>query len=180
MVYRLDREHSKLQPHIPGGVGVQPGAGPRHFTFHPQDPWAYLINELDSTVIAYRWDQESGSLTPLQTVSALPPDFTGPNDCADIHVHPSGRLLYGSNRGHDSLAIFHLEPATGLLEPIGHVPTGGQHPRNFAISPDGRWVLVANMHSDNVVVFRVAADGELEAVGEPVTLPSPTCLLFAR
>lgn len=180
MVYALNREEGKLQSHVPGGVVVEPGSGPRHFTFHPTGPWAYLISELANTVIAYRWDDEQGSLTPLQTMPTLPPDFTGASTTAEVRVHPSGRFLYGSNRGHDSIAIFRLDPASGLLEPAGHVPTGGEHPRHFTVSPDGNWLLVANMHSDNLVVFRIGEDGGLQATGEPVTLPSPTCLLFAR
>jgi 6-phosphogluconolactonase len=180
MVYALDRERGKLYSHVPGGVVVEPGSGPRHFTFHPTQTWAYLINELGNTVVAYRWDAENGCLTPLQTVSTLPATFTGESTCAEIRVHPSGRFVYGSNRGHDSLAIFRLDPATGLLEPAGHVSTGGEHPRHFTISPDGNWLLAANMHSDNIVVFRIGDDGGLQAEGEPVSIPSPTCLLFTR
>jgi len=179
MVYELDREQGKLKEHLPGGVVVQPGAGPRHFTFHANRQWAYLINELDNTIVAYRWDEAGGTLTPVQTLSTLPADFVGTSYCADIHIHPSGRFLYGSNRGHDSLAIFALDPATGLLEARGYVPTGGEHPRNFAISADGEWLLVGNMNSDNIVVFRIGEDGGLEQVGEPFGLPAPVCLLFA-
>jgi 6-phosphogluconolactonase len=178
MVYELDRAAGKLRLHVPGGEIVHAGAGPRHFTFHPHGPWAYLINELDNTVIAYRWEAEAGRLQTLQALSTLPEGFAGTSYCADIHVHSTGRFLYGSNRGHDSLAVFTLDAASGLLEPRGHVPTGGDHPRNFTISPNGAWLLAANMNSDNIVVFRIADDRSLSRVGEPLSLPSPVCLVF--
>lgn len=180
LIYRLEADEGKLVPHDPPEVVVAPGAGPRHFAFHPTGPWAYLINELDNTVIAYRWDGAAGTLTPLQTLSTLPPDFDGTSYCADIHVHPSGRFLYGTNRGHDSLAVFAVDPGTGLLTVLGHVPTGGEHPRNFALSPDGCWLLVANQDSDNLVVFAVSEDGaRLTPTGQVLSLPAPTCVLFA-
>lgn len=178
IVYELDRAQGKLRSHVPGGVVVQPGAGPRHFTFHPNQRWAYLINELDNTVVAYRWDVAEGMLTPLQALSTLPDGYDGESYCAEVVVHPSGRVLYGSNRGHDSLAIFRLDPESGLLEAAGHVFTEGEHPRSFAISPDGQWLLVANMYSDTIFAFRVGENGGLERVGGPVSLPSPSHLLF--
>ncbi|MEN6664672.1 MAG: lactonase family protein [Phycisphaerae bacterium] len=175
MVYELDRQAGKLRLHE--AVVVAAGAGPRHFAFHPNGQWAYLITELANTVVVYRWDGETGALTEVQTVSALPEGWSGTSYCADIHVHPNGKFLYGSNRGHDSLAIFRVGDG-GLLEAAGHVPTGGEHPRNFAVTADGRWVLAANMHSDSIVVFAVGEDGGLVAVGKPLPLPSPACLLF--
>jgi 6-phosphogluconolactonase len=180
LVYALDDERGKLVPHDPGAVVVEPGSGPRHFTFHPSGQWAYLINELSNAVVAYGWDAAAGILTPLQTLSTLPADFTDTSYCADIHVHPGGRFLYGSNRGHDSLAIFALDPDTGHLEAIGHVSTGGRHPRNFTLTAAGNWLLVANMDTDSIVVFCVSeGGGRLEAVGKPFALPSPVCLLFS-
>jgi 6-phosphogluconolactonase len=161
-------------------VQVEPGSGPRHLTFHPNGKWAYLITELSNTVVAYEWDGEAGRLTPLQSLSALPLDYTGVSYCAEVRVHPSGRFLYGSNRGHNSIAIFGIDEDRGLLQPLGHVPTRGDHPRHFSLSPDGQWLLVANMNSDNIVVFQVAQDGSLEGLGDPLSLPAPTCLLFAR
>lgn len=175
VIYALDPEHGTLTTH--GEALVAPGAGPRHFTFHPTGPWAYLINELDNTLITYRW--EGARLTELQTVPALPADFTGVSYCADVHLHPTGRFLYGTNRGHDSLVVCAVDPDTGLLEVLDHVPTGGEHPRNFAVSADGQWLLCANQDSDNIVVFRLQDGGaRLERVGEPFSLPAPVCLLL--
>lgn len=174
MLYRVDE--GKLMEH--SAVVVEPGSGPRHFTFHPNNRRGYLINELSNTVVAYRWDATTGTLTPLQTLSTLPPDFDGTSYTADIHFHPSGRYLYGSNRGHDSLAIFAADQATGRLTPIGYVPTGGEHPRNFTVTANGGWLLCGNMNSDNVVVFRVLDDGaRLEPVAD-FALPAPVCLVF--
>jgi len=165
-----------LTPHE--AVPVAPGAGPRHLTFHPSGQWAYLITELANTIVAYRWQE--GKLEELQTIATLPEDFSGTSYCADIHIHPSGRFLYGTNRGHDSLAIFAVDSDTGLLEPRAHVPTGGEHPRNFALAADGRWLLCANQDSDNIVVFRLGGEGAtLERVGEAFSLPAPVCLLFS-
>lgn len=178
MVFAVDRAQGCLTACPPEGVAVTPGAGPRHFTFHPHGPWAYLINELDNTIIAYQWDVAAGRLQPLQTLPTLPANYTGVSSCADIQIHPSGRFLYGSNRGHDSLALFALDPASGLLEPRGHFPTGGEHPRSFALSPQGDWLVVGNMYSDTVVVFRVGEEGTLSQAGSPLSLPTPACLLF--
>lgn len=178
MVYALDRDGGALSLHQE--VALQPGAGPRHFTFDVSARHAYAINELDNTVVVYDWDAAGGVLTAKQTIPTLPTEFTGTSYCADIHVHPSGQYLYGSNRGHDSLAIFAIEADSGRLRAAGHVPTFGEHPRNFAISPDGQWVLVGNQDTDNITVYRTSEDGErLEPVGDPVSLPAPVCLLFA-
>jgi 6-phosphogluconolactonase len=176
MVYALDAAAGRLALHE--AVPVAPGAGPRHFTFHPNGRWAYLITELANTVVVYEW--EAGRLTERQTLTTLPAGFTGTSYCADIHVHPSGRFLYGTNRGHDSLAVFAVDSATGLLEARGHVPTGGEHPRNFALSPCGHWLLCANQDSDNIVVFSIEDDGaRLERVSEFEAIAAPVCLLFA-
>ena len=180
LIHELDREKGKLRAHQPGSVHVEPGAGPRHFTFHPNGKWAYLITELSNVIVAYEWNSEAGRLTPLQRISTLPEGYTGASHGAEIRVHPSGRFLYGSNRGHNSVAIFGIDQANGHLESLGHVSTEGDHPRHFTISPDGQWLLVANMNSDSLVVFRIADDGGLRAVGDPLSLPAPTCLLFGR
>ena len=120
-------------------------------------------------------------LNPLQTLSTLPPDFIGESYCADIHAHPSGRFVYGSNRGHDSLAVFRIDSATGLMEAEGHISTGGRTPRNFAVTADGRWLLAANQDADNIVVFRLSdGGGRLEQVGEIADIPAPVCLVFSR
>lgn len=176
MVYALDMTQGQLILHQE--VEVQPGAGPRHLTFDLQGRYAYLINELDNTIIVYRWNAATNTLIQLQTISTLPAEFTGTSYCADVHFHPSGAYLYGSNRGHDSLAIFRVEQTSGLLEAAGHVSTGGEHPRNFTVTTDGQWVLVANQDTDNIVVFAVSEGGaRLEPRGQ-ISLPAPTCLLF--
>ena len=180
--FALDRVNRTVRPLDPRSVAIEPGSGPRHMTFHPTGHWAYLINELGNTVVALAWDRETGRLTPFQTVGTLLAGHpaSAPSYTADIHVSPDGAFLYGSNRGHDSLAVWKINPEDGTLALVQHVSSGGSHPRNFAISPDGRWLLCANMNSHNIVVFRRDSDtGRLERVSEtPAT--SPTCLVFAQ
>jgi len=178
-VYGLDLAAGKLVPAPTPFVKVKPGAGPRHFAFAPDGRRGYLINELDSTITAFAYDAAAGTLSELQTVPTLPAGFGGKSTCADIHLAPDGRFLYGSNRGHDSLAIYAVEAASGRLTLVGHEPSRGKTPRNFAIDPSGRWLLAANQDSNNVVVFRLdPASGKLTAVGEPVTIPKPVCVRF--
>jgi len=180
MIYQFDKTTGKLKPHTTPAVTMKPGAGPRHFTFHPQRKYAYVINELDSTVTAFAYDAAKGSLRELQTVSTLPADFAGESFCADIHLSPDGKFLYGSNRGHDSIAVFAVNGQTGQLTPAGHAPTGGKWPRNFALDPSGNFLLVANQNTNNVVVYRRdAKTGQLTAVGQPVDVPAPVCILLA-
>lgn len=156
MIYQVDFNQGKLLPHATQPwVQVKAGAGPRHFAFHPKGQYAYVINELDSTVSAFTYDQTRGTLNEIQTLSTLPDGFEGQSHCADIHLHPTGRFLYGSNRGHDSIAVFGVDSATGRLNFSGCEPTGGQTPRNFALDPTGAFLLAANQNSDNVVVFRI-------------------------
>lgn len=179
LVYRLDAAAAKLVPNEPPSASVDPGSGPRHFTFHPGGKWAYVINELSSTVTAFRYDAERGILEPVQTVSTLPADFKGSNTTAEVVVSPDGRTLYGSNRGHDSLAVFRIDPADGRLTPAGHVPTGGKVPRNFAVAPGGRWLLAANQNSDSIVVFRVDPEtGGLVPAGRSAKVSKPVCIRF--
>ncbi len=180
MVYQFDAATGKLRPHATPAAGMKPGAGPRHFTFHPQGKYAYVISELNSTVTAFAYDAAQGSLRELQTVSTLPTGFAGESFCADIHLSPDGRFLYGSNRGHDSIATFAVDGQTGQLTPAGHTPTGGKWPRNFTLDPSGNFLLVANQYTNNVVVFRRdAKTGGLAAVGQPVDVPAPVCVLLA-
>jgi len=177
MVYQLDLSAGKLKPHSVPFVQVQPGAGPRHFTFHPSNKYAYVINEIGSTVTAFTYDATRGVLKEVQTVPTLPQGFSGTNHCADIHVHPSGRFLYGSNRGHDSIAIFSIDEATGKLTPIGHESTQGKTPRNFAIDPSGAFLLAANQNSDSIVTFRIDQQtGKLTPTGHVAEVPMPVCL----
>ncbi len=179
MVYRLDTAAGTLTPSDPPFARTAPGAGPRHFAFHPTLPFAYVVNEIDSTVLAYRWDRSSGTLEALRAVTTLPAGFEGRSHCADIHVHPSGRFLYASNRGHDSIAVYRIDQTSGLPEPVGHEATQGKTPRNFALDPTGAFLLTANQGSDSIVVFRIdPATGQLQPTGEGARLPTPVCLKF--
>lgn len=179
--YELDIGHTTLRPNPnQPAVGVAPGAGPRHFCFHPNGRYAYLINELDSTVQVFAYHHDAGTLEDLQTVTTLPADFDGESTCAEVRVHPSGRFLYGSNRGHDSLAIFTIGD-NGTLTSCGHESTRGKTPRNFNIDPTGQWLIAANQDTHNLVVFRVdASTGELRATGHERTAQSPVCILIQR
>lgn len=175
--YRLDPENGKLIANSKSWYEVMPGAGPRHWTFDIQGKFAYLINELNSTVITYAYDCQRGWLEERQSITTLPEDFKGENISADLHLHPSGKFLYGSNRGHDSIVIYRVHPRTGLLSLIGHQSTYGKNPRNFCIDPSGDFLLVANQASDGIVVFRIQQDtGLLMQSGEPVKVPEPVCL----
>jgi 6-phosphogluconolactonase len=174
-VYAYDAAAGTLTP--AGSATLAPGAGPRHFVFHPSGKFAWVVNEMGNTITAFAY--ADGALTEVQTVPTLPADFEGESSTAEIRVHPSGRFLYASNRGHDSIAAFAIDEATGLLTPLCHTPTGGKTPRNFALNPTGQWLLAANQESDSVVVFRVKDDGRLEANGDQVEVPAPVCVLFA-
>jgi len=172
--YQLDATGGQLRP-LPGPAFVaQPGAGPRHLTFHPEGHWAYLENELNSTVTALAYDAQAGTFREIQTLSTLPAGFTGENSGADVHVSPDGRFLYTSNRGDNSLAVFSIAPADGRLSLVQHVSTQGQTPRNFALDPSGRLLLVANQNSDNIFTYRVnKQSGKLTPTEQSVSLPSP-------
>jgi 6-phosphogluconolactonase len=177
MIYRVDLKNGKLIPN--GFFATKAGAGPRHFVFHPSGKFAYVISELDSKLTALAYDKEKGALAELQTVSALPAGFSGTSYCADVHVHPSGKFLYGSNRGHDSIVAFAIDQNTGKLNLIAHESTRGKWPRNFAINPAGEFLLVANQNTDNVVAFRIDQQtGKLTATGQTTEIPSPVCLKF--
>jgi len=181
LVYRLDLASGKLAPHDPAWVKVDAGAGPRHFAFHPTGRFAYAINELASTITAFAYQADPGRLEPVQTISTLPEGFTGNNTTAEVQVHPSGQFLYGSNRGHDSLAVFAVDPATGKLTPKGHVFTQGKTPRNFGIEPTGQYLVAANQDSDNVVLFRIDTQtGQLTPTGQQIQVSMPVCVKFLR
>jgi 6-phosphogluconolactonase len=182
MIYRLDLDRGKLVPNdVQPWVEVQAGAGPRHFDFHPSARYAYVINELDSTMTAFAYDAANGTLQEIQTVSTLPAGFTGRNYTADVHVHPSGKFVYGSNRGHDSIVIFAIDEDTGKLTLVGHEPTQGETPRNFAIDSTGTFLLAANQNSDTVVTFRIdQGTGKLEPTGHVAEVPTPVCLKLIR
>ena len=175
-VYRLD---GKLV-HVEGGDAVmRPGAGPRHIAFHPTLPLVFVANELDSTVATLRFDAGRGTLSPLDSLSTVPAGWTGTNYPADIHVASSGRTLYVSNRGHNSIAVFSVAESTGALVLDQTISTEGDWPRNFSLDPTGRWLLVANQRSDSVVVFGRDPDTDrLTPTRQQIALPSPVCLRF--
>lgn len=177
VVYRIDLSTGLLRDLPDLRVRTAPGDGPRHITFHPSQPFAYVVNELGSTVCVYRQAKDSGKLTAVQRLSTLPSNWHGTNFSADIHLSPDGRFLYASNRGHDSIAIFSVDPSAGELESRGHTSTRGRWPRNFAITDDGKFLLVANQDSNNIVVFCVEEEsGQLKFSGHELEVPAPVCL----
>ncbi|MBN2295672.1 MAG: lactonase family protein [Pirellulales bacterium] len=159
-------------------VDMKPGAGPRHIVFSKDARHAYVVNELSSTISAFRYDAQSGTLYPLAEISTLPEDFIGENTAAEIALHPSGRFLYASNRGHDSIAIFEIDPENGKPQVRGHQPSLGKGPRHFCITPAGEYLLTANQHSDNITVFAIDTDsGELCPTTTSLKVASPVYLL---
>jgi len=181
MIYRLDAQEGTIVANSPPFAQLKPGAGPRHFAFHPGGKSAYVINELDCTITAFAYDSTSGALTEVQTAPTLPEGFAGRSACAEIRVHPSGRFLYGSNRGHDSIVVYRIEEAEKPLTFVEHETAGIKTPRNFNIDPTGAFCLVANQGSDSVVVFRVnPGTGELEPTGHKIAVPKPVCVRFLR
>ena len=175
VVYRFNEKDGALVNH--GAIATKPGAGPRHLTFHPNNKFAYVINELDSTMTAYTYDSKGGSLSPQQAISTLPQGFSGASFCADVHVSRDGKFLYGSNRGHNSIVVFSIDPTSGHLSLVEHVSTGGDWPRNFVIDPTGTYLLVANQKSDSVVTFRIdTSTGRLTPTGQTAEIPTPVCL----
>ncbi|MEO8606461.1 MAG: lactonase family protein [Chloroflexota bacterium] len=177
MSYRLDSQNGQLTPNNPPSVSLAPGAGPRHFVWHPNGKFAYIIQELNSTMTALAYDAASGSFQVLQTVSTLPEGFNGISSCAAVQIAASGKFLYGSNRFQDSIVIYAIDDQTGLLTLVGHQSTQGKTPRDFAIDPTGTYLLVANQDSDTVVTFRIdPATGRLQDIGQVAEIPSPVCL----
>jgi 6-phosphogluconolactonase len=181
VIYRFDADKGSLTPNDPPFAALAPGAGPRHLSFHPNNQHAFVINELLCTITAFRYDADRGTLDEIQTISTLPegqsvlPNFS----TAEIEVHPSGKFLYGSNRGHDSIAVFAIDPDRGALRLVQHESTQGKTPRNFAIEPAGRYLLAANQNSDNIVVFRIdSATGRLTPAGQSIQVGAPVCVQF--
>jgi 6-phosphogluconolactonase len=179
LVYRLDLDRGSLK-HVEENDGLMaPGTGPRHLAFHPTFPLVYVTGELNSTVSALRCDPETAALTVMQTLPTVALTFTGENYPADIHVAPNGRALYVSNRGQNSIAVFGIDPASGMLRLQQTMPTGGDWPRNFTLDPTGRWLLVANQRSGSVVVFkRDVQSGRLTSTSHRIDVPTPACLRF--
>jgi 6-phosphogluconolactonase len=179
LVYRFDPAKGALTANDPPFTKVNPGAGPRHFAFHPGGRFAYVINEMQSTVTALAYDAAHGILKDSQTISTLPKDFQGENSTAEVQVEPKGLFLYGSNRGHDSIAIFAINAKDGKLSPVGQVSTQGKTPRNFGIDPTGSYLLAANQDSHSIVVFRIdPKSGRLTPTGQVLDVGSPVCVKF--
>lgn len=181
LVYRLDEKTGDLTPNDPAFGTVPPGAGPRHLAFSPNGQFVYVVNEMGSSVTVFAYDAPRGALTELQTIATLPEDFPGRtrSTCAEVEVHPSGKFVYASNRGHDSIAVFAVDAPTGKLSFVEHQSTHGGIPRHFKLDPGGRWLLAANQASDSVVVFAVdSTTGRLKPTGQTVTVPAPMCVLF--
>ncbi len=176
-VYRFDPVKGSLEANEPPFVKVAPGAGPRMFTFGPKGRFAYVIDEINYTITAFAYNAKACVLTEVQTITTLPKDFTGTTSTAEVQVAPTGRFLYGSNRGNDSIAVFSIDARKGTLTPVEIVPTQGKTPRNFSIDPTGSFLLAANQGSNNVVVFRIdAKTGRLTPTGQVVEVGSPVCV----
>jgi 6-phosphogluconolactonase len=183
LVYKFDSTKGSLSLNDPQLyttlAKADPGAGPRHFAFHPSGKFAYVVNEMGSTVAVFSYDSAGGVLRRLQTISSIPADFSGHKEAAEIQVHPSGRFLYASNRGHDSIAVFAIEADKGTLTLIEYAPTKGQTPRSFEIAPEGSLLFAANEKSNNIVVFRIdAKTGRLTPAGKVLEVVEPVCVKF--
>ena len=177
LIYRFDADKGTLARNDPPAVNIAAGSGPRHFAMHPAGKYAFVINEMANTITAFAFDSNQGGLREIQTITTLPADVKNASYTAEVVVHPSGKFLYGSNRGHDSLAIFSIDQATGKLTDAGHQSTLGKTPRNFAIDPTGKWLLAENQDSGTIVVFKIDQQtGGLQPTGQPLDVPSPVCV----
>jgi 6-phosphogluconolactonase len=173
--YFLDLKNGQLIANPANDFELVSGSGPRHFLFHPNGKFVFVINELDSTICAFSYTE--GKLRMLQSISTLPKDFVGISHCSSIQITPNGKFLYGANRGHDSLAIYAVNQSSGLLILIGHQSTNGKTPRDFGIDPTGTFLLVANQDSDTIVTFRIEpVAGCLIELGVVANVPTPVCL----
>ncbi len=179
LIYKFDAAKATITPNTPPFVTVKPGSGPRHFAFHPKGKYAYVINEMAATITAFTYDAKQGSLKEIQTISTVPAGYSDPgNSTAEVRIHPNGKFLYGSNRGHNSLAIFAIN-GNGTLRYIKNVSTEGEIPRNFNLDPTGKWLLAANQNSDNIVAFAVnASTGDLKPTGQQLKVDAPVCVRF--
>jgi 6-phosphogluconolactonase len=181
LVYKFDDVRGKLPPHTPPYTQVKPGSGPRHLAFAPNGKFAYLVTEMASTVVAFSWSPEKGTLSTLQTLPMLPKDYNGVKEAAEIAVHPNGKFVYASNRGSaNSIAAYKVDGAKGTLTPIGIYPSGGKIPRHFTIDPTGKFLIAANADSGNIVTLKIdETTGALSPTGKEVSVPSPVCITFA-
>ena len=180
-LYKFDSSNRSLSANDPPFLKFDAGAGPRHFVLHPSGKFAYVVTEMQSAVVAFSANLQTGTLQPLQTISTLPKDFSGVNNDAEIAMHPSGKFLYASNRGHDSIAVFSIDPSKGTLTAVETAATKGKEPRHFAIDPTGQFLFAENLKSDNIVIFRIDQNtGRLTPTGKVIEVPSPLCLKFVK
>ena len=179
MAYKFDPKRGMLEPNEVPWVKMKPGAGPRHVAFHRSGKFAFLINELDSTLASLSYDGRKGTFKVLQIVPTLPEGYQGESTCADVQVSPAGAFVYGSNRGHDSIVIYRINQRTGRLTYVGHESTQGKTPRSFGVDPTGRFLLAANQDSDTIVTFRIEPrSGKLLSTGCATHVPTPVCVKF--
>jgi 6-phosphogluconolactonase len=179
MIYKLDIDKGTITANDPAFAKVKPGAGPRHFTFSIDGKYAYVINEMGGTITAFACEPVLGTLTEIQTISTLPDGFTGRSSCAEVRAHPGGKFLYGSNRGHDSIAVYRIDPAKGTLSFVEHEKAGIKTPRNFNIDPTGKFCLIANQGADSVVVFKIdQKTAALETTDSKISIGKPVCIRF--
>jgi 6-phosphogluconolactonase len=177
--YRLDADAAKLSAGDPPFTTVAPGSGPRHLVFSADGKFVYVINEMGSTIMVFNYDAANAAMTQVQTISTLPKDFSAMSTCAEIVLHPSGKFLYASNRGHDSIALFSVDQKTGKLTFVEHQSTLGHKPRHFTVDPTGHWLIAENQDSDSIVTFAIDVDtGKLKPTGQMLSLGSPVCAVF--
>jgi 6-phosphogluconolactonase len=178
LVYKFNAKTGALQPNQPPFAQLDPASGPRHFSFTPDGRFAYVLAEMRSAVTGFAYDAKAGSFQKLDTVSSLPPDFKGHNDSAEIAVSPSGKFVYASNRGSDTIAVLSIAH-DGKLAPVEYAPTQGKTPRGFGIDPTGSYLLVGNQESNNIVVFRIdGKSGQLKPTGQILDVPTPVAVKF--
>jgi 6-phosphogluconolactonase len=179
LVYKFDSVKGSLTPNDPAFAKADPGAGPRHFALHPNGKFAYVINEMGDTVSVFSFEPANGVMHSVQTISTIPKGFTKQNDDAEIAIHPSGKFLYASNRGHDSIAVFAVDPDKGTLKLVEYASTKGQSPRHFEIDPTGSFLFAENEKSDNIVVFHIdTGTGRLKPTGKTLEVGQPVCVKF--
>jgi 6-phosphogluconolactonase len=176
-IYRYDADSGTLEA-LDNSPTFPPGSGPRHFAFHPNGKILYVLNELLNTMAVFTYDASTGAVQPVQTIETVPKDFRGANTTAEVVVHPSEKFVYASNRGHDSIAAFAVDAASGKLTALGHTSTGGKTPRNFSLDRSGKWLLVGNENSNTLVVLSVGEDGKLKPTDTKVEIPNPACVYF--
>lgn len=180
-VYNFNAATGAMTPNEPAFTKVRAGSGPRHFSFHPSGKYAYVINEMACTVTAFNWNAAKGTLTEIDTITTLPGPVEKGFSTAEVVAHPNGKFVYGSNRGHNTIAVFQVDAATGKLKTVEHKSTQGAVPRNFSIDPTGQFLIAANQNTDTIVLFRInQTSGALEQVGAPVKAPVPVCVRYLK